>query len=80
VQRYDPSRADDPVSQPGDALVRAGALLFGVGALATIVTVLPMFLGASPLPTLFYAASMVTPVGLGLALLGLWRQARARRG
>ena len=63
----------------GDSLVRIGAILFLVGAVATVVTVSPLLLGLTPLPTAAYLVSMVMPVGFGLALVGLLRSARAQR-
>jgi hypothetical protein len=65
--------------QPGDALVRTGAILFLIGAVATVVTVAPLFLGLTPLPTPAYFVSMVMPLGFGVALLGLLRAARAQK-
>jgi hypothetical protein len=65
--------------QPGDALVRVGAILFLIGAVATLVTVAPLFLGLSRLPTPAYFVSMVMPLGFGVALLGLLRSARAQK-
>lgn len=64
---------------PGDALVRVGAILFVIGAVATIVTVAPLFLGLTPLPSAAYFVSMVMPVGFAVALVGLLRAARAQR-
>ena len=65
--------------QPGDALVRVGAILFLIGAVATIATVTPLFLGVAALPTPAYFVSMVMPLGFGVALLGLLRSARGSR-
>lgn len=65
--------------QPGDALVRAGAILFLIGAVATVVTVTPLFLGLAPLPVAAYFVSMLMPVGFGTALVGLLRSARAQK-
>ena len=65
--------------QPGDALVRVGAILFLIGAVATIATVAPLFLGLTPLPTAAYFVSMVMPLGFGVALVGLLRSARSQR-
>jgi hypothetical protein len=65
--------------QPGDALVRTGAVLFLIGALATVATVVPLFLGTTPLPTPAYFVSMVMPLGFGVALVGLLRSARAQK-
>ena len=65
--------------QPGDALVRVGAILFLIGAVATIATVAPLFLGLTPFPTPAYFVSLVMPLGFGTALVGLLRSARAQR-
>lgn len=70
---------DDEIRQPGDALVRWGAAVFTVGAVATIATVVPLFAGTARLPSPAYFASMLMPLGFGIALLGLVRAARARR-
>ena len=65
--------------RPGDALVRVGAILFLIGTVATVVTVAPLFLGLTPLPTPAYFVSMVMPLGFGTALVGLLRSARAQK-
>jgi hypothetical protein len=63
----------------GDLLVRIGAILFMIGAVGTIVTVAPLLLGTSPLPTPAYFVSMLMGVGLAVALVGLLRSALAQR-
>ncbi|AXI78182.1 hypothetical protein [Peterkaempfera bronchialis] len=63
---------------PGDALVRAGTVVFIVGAVATIATFVPLFLDLTRLPTAAYWVSMLMPVGFLLALTGLLRSARAQ--
>ncbi|MEV7020806.1 hypothetical protein [Kitasatospora sp. NPDC093558] len=63
----------------GDAYVRVGAIVFGVGALATLVTFVPLFLHLTPLPTAAYWLSMLMPVGFLLALVGLYVNARAQK-
>ncbi|MBV6702210.1 hypothetical protein [Kitasatospora aureofaciens] len=63
----------------GDAYVRVGAVVFGVGALATLVTFVPLFLHLTPLPTAAYWLSMLMPAGFLLALAGLFVNARAQR-
>ena len=68
----------DPAAA-GDGLVRIGAILFAVGAVATIATVLPLFLGLHRLPTPAYFVCMVMPLGFAVALAGLFRSARAQR-
>jgi hypothetical protein len=63
--------------RPGDGLVRAGGVVFGIGLLAVLVVVLPFFFGKEnwPLPVNL-AAGVLPPLGLGLALAGLVRGAR----
>ncbi|WP_042376894.1 hypothetical protein [Streptacidiphilus melanogenes] len=72
------SRAEDP-GAPGDRLVRIGAILFAVGAVATIATVLPLFLGLHRLPTPAYFVCMVMPLGFAVALAGLFASARSQK-
>jgi hypothetical protein len=59
-------------------VVRLGALLVAIGFVATVVTLVPLFMDADPLPVAFYLLCFLAPVGLGLILVGLWRTARAR--
>ncbi|GAA1411274.1 hypothetical protein GCM10009639_62840 [Kitasatospora putterlickiae] len=63
----------------GDAYVKAGAIVFGLGALATLVTFVPLVLNLTPLPTAAYWLSMLMPLGFLLALSGLLLSARAQR-
>jgi hypothetical protein len=62
---------------PGDGLVRAGAVVFVVGVLAVLADLVPFFLGHPNRPLLVNVATFLAPVGLGMALLGLARSARA---
>lgn len=64
---------------PGDAMVRAGALLFGLGVVGVLIVVVPFLLGRDDAPLWTTLLASLLPVGLGLALLGLLRGARARR-
>ena len=64
---------------PGDLLVRIGAILFVIGAVATLATVTPLFIGTHPLPTAAYFVCMLMGVGFALALGGLLRSALAQR-
>ena len=64
---------------PGSGLVRAGAVLFGVGVLGVLAVVVPFLLGRDDAPLWTTLVASLLPVGLGLALLGLLRGARARR-
>lgn len=64
---------------PGDGLVRAGAIVFIVGAVATLVTVAPLFLGTTPFPTYMFVLSMLMGVGFLMAGAGVLRSASAGR-
>ncbi|MFB8245522.1 hypothetical protein ACFY3O_30690 [Streptomyces sp. NPDC001046] len=64
---------------PGDRLVRAGAVVFFLGALATLVTVAPLFLGTTPFPTYMFGLSMLMAVGFLLAGAGVLRSVAAGR-
>ncbi|WP_031225498.1 hypothetical protein [Streptomyces roseochromogenus] len=64
---------------PGDHLIRAGAIVFFIGAVATLVTVAPLFLGAKPFPTYMYCMSMLMGVGFLLAGAGVLRSVAAGR-
>jgi hypothetical protein len=66
-------------SRAGDGLVRAGAVVFLIGAVATVVTFVPLLLDLTRLPTVAYWLSMLMPAGFLVALLGLLRTARAQR-
>ncbi|MFC9324846.1 hypothetical protein [Kitasatospora sp. NPDC057015] len=63
----------------GDLYVRAGAIVFAAGAVATLVTFVPLFLDLTPLPTAAYWLSMLMPLGFLLALVGMLSSARAQR-
>ncbi|WP_212912622.1 hypothetical protein [Streptomyces sp. TS71-3] len=64
----------------GERLVRIGAIVFFAGAVATLVTVAPLFLGVKPFPLYMFALSMLMAVGFVMAAAGLlrvaWRQRR----
>lgn len=64
---------------PGDGLVRAGAVVFMIGAVATLVTVAPLFLGTDPFPTVAYLVSMLMGVGFIVAAAGVLRSIAAQR-
>ncbi|WP_425086366.1 hypothetical protein [Streptomyces liangshanensis] len=72
-----PRTADEP--GPGDGLVRIGALVFIVGAVATLVTVAPLFFGTRPFPTVAYLVSMLMGVGFLVAAAGVLRSVAAQR-
>ena len=60
-------------SGAGDRLVQVGAIVFFIGAVATLVTVAPLFLGTDPFPTIAYAVSMLMGVGFLIAGTGVVR-------
>ncbi|MGW0208627.1 hypothetical protein ACWDZ8_23440 [Streptomyces sp. NPDC003233] len=64
---------------PGDRLIRAGAIVFFIGAAATLVTVAPLFLGAKPFPTYMFGLSMLMAVGFLVAGAGVLRSIAAGR-
>ncbi|MEU3659268.1 hypothetical protein AB0E77_05790 [Streptomyces sp. NPDC032940] len=64
---------------PGDRLIRAGAIVFFVGAVATLVTVAPLFLGTTPFPTYMFALSMLMGVGFLVSGAGVLRSVAAGR-
>ncbi|MEV6786745.1 hypothetical protein [Streptomyces sp. NPDC051098] len=64
---------------PGDGLVRAGAIVFIVGAVATLVTVAPLFLGTEPFPSIAYAVCMLMGVGFLIAAAGVLRSIAVQR-
>ncbi|MEU5915730.1 hypothetical protein ACWEPZ_01470 [Streptomyces sp. NPDC004288] len=66
-------------SAPGDGLVKVGVIVFAVGAVATLVTVAPLFLKTDPFPTVAYLVSMLMGVGFLLAAAGVLRSVAAQR-
>ncbi|KAB7852857.1 hypothetical protein J7W19_19140 [Streptomyces mobaraensis NBRC 13819 = DSM 40847] len=59
--------------------MRAGAIVFLVGAVATMATVAPLFLGADPLPSAAYFVCMLMGVGFVIAAAGVLRTAADQR-
>ncbi|GAA3061005.1 hypothetical protein [Streptomyces glomeratus] len=55
----------------GDRLIRAGAIVFFIGAVATLVTVAPLLLGTKPFPTFMFGLSMLMGVGFLMAGAGV---------
>ncbi|MHA5047249.1 hypothetical protein [Streptomyces sp. SD15] len=66
-------------TEPGDRLIRAGALVFFIGALATLVTVAPLLLDTTPFPTYMFGLSMLMGVGFLLAGAGVLQSVAAGR-
>ncbi|KAA6214550.1 MULTISPECIES: hypothetical protein [Streptomyces] len=69
----------DETPQAGDLLVRIGAIVFLIGAVATLATVTPLFIGADPLPSVFYWVCMLMGVGFVVAAAGVLRSVAAQR-
>lgn len=66
-------------AEAGDRLVRVGAVVFFVGAVATLVTVAPLFLGTEPFPSVAYAVCMLMGAGFVIAAAGVLRSIAAQR-
>ncbi|GGZ45236.1 hypothetical protein GCM10010387_44670 [Streptomyces inusitatus] len=64
---------------PGDGLVRTGGIVFIVGAVATLVTMAPLFLGTDPFPPIAYGVCMLMGVGFMIAGAGVLRSIAAQR-
>ncbi|MFJ1749823.1 hypothetical protein ACIOJD_26785 [Streptomyces sp. NPDC088116] len=60
-------------------MVRIGAIVFIVGAVATLVTVAPLFLGTEPFPPIAYGVCMLMGVGFLIAGAGVLRSISAQR-
>ncbi|WUS98407.1 hypothetical protein OHA46_17810 [Streptomyces sp. NBC_00708] len=67
-------------SGAGDRLVRIGAIVFFLGALSTLATMAPLFLGTRPLPSVFWSLCMLMGVGFLIAAAGVIRSVRYGRG
>jgi hypothetical protein len=63
-------------AEPPDRLLRAGVVVFAVGVVFAVTTLVPLLVGTSPLPTGVYLLSALAPLGLAMVLYGLWRKAR----
>lgn len=60
--------------------MRVGGIVFLAGVVAVLVVVLPFFFGARNWPlALNLVAGLVPPIGVGISLWGLVRNARAAR-
>jgi hypothetical protein len=63
----------------GDRLVRIGGIVFVLGAVATLVTVAPLFLGTTPFPVYMFCLSMLMGVGFAIAAAGVLKGVAAGR-
>ena len=71
--------SDTPAPAPGAVLVRVGGVVFLLGAVSTLATVAPLFLGTEPLPPVAWFLSMLMGVGFLLAAAGVLRSVAAER-
>ena len=62
---------------PGEGLIRAGIVTSLVGMVLALTSLLPLVTSVE-LPSLFWALSMLTGLGIALILLGLARKGRRR--
>jgi membrane associated rhomboid family serine protease len=60
-------------------LLRSGVGVFGIGLLFVVLTFVPFFGGRHNAPLILAAATMLCPLGFGIALLALVREARQAR-
>ncbi|MCW2569656.1 MAG: hypothetical protein JWN54_3753 [Mycobacterium sp.] len=60
-------------------LLRIGAALFGTGLVFAVLTFVPFLLGRANAPIGFAVATMLCPLGFGVALTALVRDARQAR-
>jgi hypothetical protein len=74
------TKTDETVTDgAGDGLVRIGGIVFFIGAVATLVTIAPLFLKTDPFPPVAYAVCMLMGVGFVIAAAGVLRSVAAQR-
>lgn len=73
------SSASPDDARPGDALVKAGGIVFIAGAVATLATMAPLFLDIEPFPSYAWAVCMLMGVGFAISAAGVLRSAAAQR-
>ena len=78
-ERSSARHAAPELPQPGERLVRAGAVVFGLGVLGVLAVLVPFLLGRDDAPLWTTLVASLLPVGLGISLVGLLRGARSRR-
>lgn len=73
------AKTDRDAPTTGDRLVRIGVVVFFVGALATLVTVAPLFLHTARFPSFAYLVCMLMGVGFLIAGAGVLRTIAEQR-
>ncbi|MCU0283323.1 MAG: hypothetical protein MUD13_05395 [Candidatus Nanopelagicales bacterium] len=70
-----PGAASAP--RPGDGLVRWGTVVTVLGLALAAVAMLPLVTDLE-LPSAFWGLAMLAGIGMGMILVGLWRNGRRR--
>lgn len=71
--------AQDPTAQAGERLIRVGGVIAAVGVVASLLALLPLVAdGVEAASWLWFVAIFGVGVGVGMALWGMVRAARAR--
>ena len=70
---------DRPAGRRTPAMVRIGAVLFVVGLVFLLITVLPFFWGDHNRSVWLNVGSMLAPIGFVLAIVGAIRAGRAEQ-
>jgi hypothetical protein len=60
-------------------LARVGFIVFGIGLLGVAVIMVAFATGAHDLPLWLNLVAMLAPVGFGIGLIGVYREARGSR-
>ena len=60
-------------------LARIGFVVFGIGLLGVAVIMVAFAAGSHDLPLWLNLVAMLAPVGFGIGLIGVYREARASR-
>ncbi|WP_436776820.1 hypothetical protein [Yinghuangia sp. YIM S09857] len=79
MSTIDSSRTAPREAGRADVAVRVGAIVFAVGAVATLATLTPFLIGADALPRAVYLLSVLMPVGLAVLIGGVVATARGQR-
>lgn len=79
MSTIDSSRTAPREAGRADTAVRVGVIVFAVGAVATVATLIPFLIGADALPRAVYLLSVLMPVGLAFLIGGVVATARGQR-
>lgn len=79
VGKASPADSEQSQQQAGDRLVRIGGIIAAVGLVASLLALLPLVTdGIESAPWMWFVAIGGVGIGVGLALWGMVRAARAR--